>query len=96
MCDPSLMFFVRSTWQRVSAVRLFIEHTCPGTLVCHPADIKNVFKLWKVGAAITSVDNRYATGSVGVKVYNGFILMLTAFFTAIVNSQKGPKTKFIL
>ena len=70
MCDPSLMFFVRSTWQRVSAVRLFIEHTCPGTLVCHPADIKNVFKLWKVGTAKTSVvDNRYTTGSVGVKVF---------------------------
>ncbi|XP_022783821.1 E3 ubiquitin-protein ligase rnf213-alpha-like [Stylophora pistillata] len=37
----------RSTWQRVSAVRLFIEHTCPGTIACHPADVKNVFKLWK-------------------------------------------------
>ncbi|PFX29705.1 E3 ubiquitin-protein ligase RNF213 [Stylophora pistillata] len=37
----------RSTWQRVSAVRLFIEHTCPGTIVCHSADVKNVFKLWK-------------------------------------------------
>ncbi|XP_078381354.1 E3 ubiquitin-protein ligase rnf213-alpha-like isoform X3 [Oculina patagonica] len=37
----------RFTWQRVSAVRLFIEHTCPGTSVCHPADIKNAFKLWK-------------------------------------------------
>ncbi|KAJ7339580.1 hypothetical protein OS493_005983 [Desmophyllum pertusum] len=37
----------RSTWQRVSAVRLFIEHTCPGTSACHPADINNVFKLWK-------------------------------------------------
>ncbi|XP_020616495.1 E3 ubiquitin-protein ligase RNF213-like [Orbicella faveolata] len=37
----------KSTWQRASAVRLFIEHTCPGTLPCHPADIKNVFKLWK-------------------------------------------------
>lgn len=70
MSDPSLMFFVRATWQRVSAVRLFIEHTCPGTLVCHPADVKNVFKLWKVGGAMTSVvDNRYATGPVGVKVF---------------------------
>lgn len=69
VCDPSLMFFVRSTWQRASAVRLFIEHTCPGTLPCHPADIKNVFKLWKVGAAMTSVvEERYTTKSVGLKV----------------------------
>ncbi|XP_068694638.1 E3 ubiquitin-protein ligase rnf213-alpha-like [Montipora foliosa] len=37
----------RSIWQRVSAVRLFIEHTCPGTSLCHPADVKNTFKLWK-------------------------------------------------
>ncbi|KAK2555497.1 E3 ubiquitin-protein ligase rnf213-alpha [Acropora cervicornis] len=37
----------RSIWQRASAVRLFIEHTCPGTLPCHPADVKNAFKLWK-------------------------------------------------
>ena len=73
MSDPSLMFFVRSTWQRVSAVRLFIEHTCPGTLMCHPADIRNVFKLWKVGAAMTSVvDNRYTIGSVGLKVFERF------------------------
>jgi len=69
VCDPSLLFFVRSIWQRVSAVRLFIEHTCPGTLACHPADIKNVFKLWKVGAAMTSVvEERYTTKSVGLKV----------------------------
>lgn len=63
--DASFMFFVRSTWQRVSAVRLFIEHTCPGTLVCHPADVKNAFKLWKVGAAMTSVvEKLYSTGPV--------------------------------
>ncbi|XP_067056125.1 E3 ubiquitin-protein ligase rnf213-alpha-like isoform X2 [Acropora muricata] len=37
----------RSIWQRASAVRLFIEHTCPGTLPCHPADVRNAFKLWK-------------------------------------------------
>ena len=38
----------RATWQRVSAVRLFIEHTCPGSSACHPADVGNAFKLWKV------------------------------------------------
>ena len=38
----------RSTWQRVSAVRLFIEHTYPGSSACHPADVGNAFKLWKV------------------------------------------------
>ena len=51
--DVYLPFLIRSTWQRVSAVRLFIEHTCPGTLACHPADVKNAFKLWKVRATIT-------------------------------------------
>ena len=42
-CHPN-----RSTWQRVSAVRLFIEHTCPGSSACHRADDVNAFKLWKV------------------------------------------------
>ena len=70
------MFFVRCTWQRVSAVRLFIEHTCPGTLACHPADIKNVFKLWKVGAAMTAVvEKRYTTGSVGLKVFKSVLFL---------------------
>ena len=35
-------------WQRVSAVRLFIEHICPPGAVAHPADIKSIFNLWKV------------------------------------------------
>ena len=35
-------------WQRVSAVRLFIEHVCPPGAVAHPADIKSIYKLWKV------------------------------------------------
>ena len=38
----------RSTWQRVNAVRLFIEHTYPGSSACHRADVGNAFKLWKV------------------------------------------------
>ena len=48
----AIVFFLlpynRSTWQRVSAVRLFIEHTCPGSSACHRADDVNAFKLWKV------------------------------------------------
>ena len=46
-CYPTVPCF-RPMWQRVSAVRLFIEHVCPPGAVAHPADIKSIYKLWKV------------------------------------------------
>ncbi len=75
--DLFLTSFVRFTWQRVSAVRLFIEHTCPGTSVCHPADIKNAFKLWKVGATMTlAVKKVYCFISFSCHIHFQLLLLL--------------------
>ena len=42
----------RTMWQRVSAVRLFVEHVCPPGSLTHPADVRNIFLLWKVGCLV--------------------------------------------
>lgn len=35
-------------WQRLSAVRMFIEHVYPSADESHPEDVQQMLRLWKV------------------------------------------------
>ena len=46
--------FFRCMWQRLSAVRMFIEHVCLSQAQLDHQDVQNILKLWKVRATTST------------------------------------------
>ena len=45
---------LRCMWQRLSAVRMFIELVCLSQVQLEPQDVQNIIKLWKVRTSFSA------------------------------------------
>ncbi len=67
----------RCMWQRLSAVRMFIEHVYPSQGEMDPQDLQNILKLWKVRTEIRQVkqtmQENHISRLIGGVVGNSFV-----------------------
>ena len=82
-------------WQRLSAVRTFIEHVYPSDVDANPEDVQTILRLWKV--IVIAVNIVYIKGlchgDLAFWVKNMLKFKLNTFFSRYWNAPRTSRER---